>query len=73
MRLTPLKLFSVAREEVEARSRRFYELMACRRTVRDFDSRDVPGAAIEHAIRTAGTAPSGANLQPWHFVAIDRR
>ena len=44
--------------------------MAARRTVRDYDSRPVPRAVIERAIATAGPAPSGANLQPWHFVAI---
>ena len=41
-----------------------------RRTVRDFDPRPVPRAAIEEALRAAGSAPSGANMQPWHFVAV---
>jgi nitroreductase len=41
-----------------------------RRTVRDFSARAVPAALIADAIRAAGTAPSGANMQPWHFVAI---
>ncbi len=41
-----------------------------RRTVRSFSQREVPKEAIELAILTAGTAPSGAHLQPWHFVAI---
>jgi iodotyrosine deiodinase len=44
--------------------------MKTRRTVRDFDARPVPRAVIEAAIRIAGGAPNGANLQPWHFVAI---
>ena len=44
--------------------------MARRRTTRDFSSEPVPRALIEHAIRTAGTAPSGAHLQPWTFVAV---
>lgn len=41
-----------------------------RRTVRQFSTRPVPREAIESALRIAGTAPSGAHRQPWHFVAI---
>ena len=41
-----------------------------RRTVREYSDRPVPRAVIEQAIRAAGSAPSGANLQPWHFVAV---
>jgi iodotyrosine deiodinase len=48
----------------------FYELMRRRRTIRDFSDRPVPREVIEYCIRAAGTAPSGANLQPWHFVAV---
>lgn len=48
----------------------FYELMAKRHTVRDFSTRDVPQSVIEACVRTAGGAPSGANHQPWHFVAV---
>jgi nitroreductase len=44
--------------------------MCQRRTVRDYSARAVPRTVIEHAIATAGTAPSGANLQPWHFAAV---
>jgi iodotyrosine deiodinase len=57
-------------EEMIARSAHFYRALARRRTVRDFDRRAVPRQLIENAIKTAGTAPSGANLQPWHFVVI---
>ncbi len=53
-----------------ARSLNFYEEIRRRRTVRDFDRRPVPRAVVENALRAAGTAPSGANLQPWHFVVI---
>ena len=53
-----------------ARARMFADEMATRRTVRDFSSKWVPRAVIEACINTAGTAPSGANQQPWHFVAI---
>ncbi|MEN0001893.1 MAG: nitroreductase family protein [Pseudomonadota bacterium] len=52
------------------RSTAFAELMATRRTVRDFAPTTVPQQIIEDAIATAATAPSGANQQPWHFVAI---
>ncbi len=45
--------------------------LARRRTVRQFSDRPVPRDVIEHAIRAAGTAPSGANLQPWHFVVVE--
>ena len=41
-----------------------------RRTVRDFSDRQVPRDVIENCIRAAGSAPSGANMQPWHFVAV---
>lgn len=49
---------------------RFYETMCRRHTVRDFSRRPVPRSVIEDCVRTAGSAPSGANHQPWHFVAI---
>ena len=52
------------------RSADFAELMATRRTVRDFAPTSVPQQIIKDAIATAATAPSGANQQPWHFVAI---
>jgi nitroreductase len=48
----------------------FLDAIANRRTVRDFDTRPVPRDIIETCIRAAGTAPNGANHQPWHFVAI---
>ena len=57
-------------DEILQRAREFYETMQRRRTVRNYSDRPVPRAVIEHCIRAAGTAPSGANLQPWHFVAV---
>lgn len=56
--------------EMRARAEAFAAEMARRRTVRDFSDRPVPRALIELALRTAGTAPSGAHQQPWRFVAI---
>jgi nitroreductase len=55
---------------MERRARAFYEEMNARRSVREFSDRSVPRALIEHAIRTASTAPSGAHRQPWRFVAV---
>ena len=52
------------------RSRIFFENLSTRRTIRDFADDPVPREVIENCIRTAGTAPSGANMQPWHFVLI---
>jgi nitroreductase len=48
----------------------FYSEVNRRRTVRDFSDRPVPRDIIETALAAAGTAPSGANLQPWHFVVV---
>ncbi|MEZ4736377.1 MAG: nitroreductase family protein [Caldilineaceae bacterium] len=56
--------------EMQARATAFYEEMRRRRTVRDFADRPVPRPVLEACLRTAGTAPSGANQQPWHFVAV---
>ncbi|MBA3385716.1 MAG: nitroreductase family protein [Chthoniobacterales bacterium] len=57
-------------DELLERAREFYVAMQRRRTVRDFSSRTVPREIIDYCIRAAGTAPNGANLQPWHFVAV---
>lgn len=57
-------------DEIRRRAAEFEEEMARRRTVRHFSDRPVDRAVIEHCLRAAGRAPSGANLQPWHFVVI---
>ena len=57
-------------EEMLRRARAFRRDMRRRRSVRQFSDRDVPRELIEEAIRTAGSAPSGANRQPWHFAAV---
>jgi iodotyrosine deiodinase len=72
MQTKPLAFTAVDEEELRRRAQRFHASMQTRRTVRDYSDRDVPRAVIEHALATAGTAPSGANLQPWHFVAIGK-
>lgn len=57
-------------EEMKKRAAEFYEEIQRRRTVRDFSDRSVPSEVIEDCIKAAGTAPNGANLQPWHFVVV---
>ena len=57
-------------EEMRARLQEFYTDIARRRTVREFSDRPVPRDIIETALQAAGTAPSGANLQPWHFAVV---
>lgn len=54
-----------------ARSKAFYEAIKTRRTCRYFTDEAVPRAVIENAILAAGTAPNGANHQPWHFAVIE--
>ena len=57
-------------EEMRARLNDFFTEVNRRRTVREFSDRPVPRDIIETALMAANTAPSGANLQPWHFVAV---
>ncbi len=54
-----------------ARSRAFLDLMKRRRSVREFSTEPVEWELVENAVRVAGTAPSGANQQPWRFVVIE--
>jgi nitroreductase len=56
--------------EMVARSRRFAAELGRRRTVRQFSDRPVPQEVIEACLEAAGTAPSGAHQQPWHFVVV---
>jgi len=70
-RLVPLDGYPrYPQEQMRARARDFWHQLDRRRTVRDFSDKDVPRQVIEDCIRTAGTAPSGANQQPWHFAAV---
>jgi nitroreductase len=67
------ELYSMPRlagEQMQARARAVYANLKTRRTIRDFAPDPVPDGVIEDAIRTAGTAPNGANLQPWHFAVV---
>jgi len=57
-------------ELMQARAREFAGEMARRRTVRQFSERPIPDGVLEDCLRAAATAPSGANIQPWHFVVV---
>lgn len=57
-------------DQMRRRAADFYRDMSRRRTVRHFSDRPIPKDVIEDCVRAAATAPSGANLQPWHFVLI---
>jgi iodotyrosine deiodinase len=65
-----LNFSSLDVDEMRTRSQAFAQNLARRRTVRDYAPDPVERDIIENCIRTAGSAPSGANQQPWHFVAI---
>jgi len=70
---TPIDLPNKAQlndEEMSSRAKEYYAHVKTRHSVREFASTAVPREIIEIAIRAAGTAPSGANHQPWHFVCI---
>ena len=70
METRPLSFVTRSAAEMRARALAFHEALCERRTVRDFSPQPVPRDIIETALRTAGTAPNGANLQPWHFAVI---
>lgn len=57
-------------EEMQERARSFREELQGRRTIRTFSSRPVAREIIAECLRAAGTAPNGANMQPWHFVVV---
>ena len=60
-------------KEMSFNSKKFYNLMLKRRSVRDFKKDLIDFTIIKNAILAAGTAPNGANLQPWHFVIIKNK
>jgi len=69
----PLKFDRLPADEQTARLDAFHARMHTRRTVRHYSQEPVPAALIDRAISIAGTAPSGANMQPWHFVVVRDR
>ncbi len=69
-RYASLNFETMAVDEQLRRSRLYTGRMVTRRTVRDFSARAVPYELIENALKVAGSAPSGANQQPWTFVVV---
>ena len=69
-RFIPLHHAPRSDEDMSARARGFRDLVQARRTVRHFAATPVPREVIEHCLAAAGSAPSGANLQPWQFVVV---
>ena len=69
-RFVPLEYRECDAEQMRRRSLEFHTEMRKRRSVRRFCDREVPRDVIENCLRAAGTAPSGANRQPWHFVVV---
>jgi len=69
-KLEPLNYQEKSQEEMIAISESFYLDMKKRRTVRKFSDRLIPDEVIKNALLAAATAPSGANMQPWHFVVV---
>ena len=60
-------------KEMELNSKIFYNLIKKRKSVRDFKKQNISFDIIKNAVLAAGTAPNGANLQPWHFVIIKNK
>jgi len=67
----PLRTFvEMPVEQMKKASAEFYASLKRRRSVREFSSRTVPRDVIENCVQAAGTAPCGANMQPWHFAVV---
>jgi nitroreductase len=66
----PLAFTELSASEMEANAEQFYQIIKQRRSVRDFSDKKIPDSVIKHALLAAGTAPNGANMQPWHFVVV---
>jgi nitroreductase len=66
----PLDYQELPPSEMRERAAAYYRELSRRRSVREFSDRPVPAGVLEDCVRTAGSAPSGANLQPWHFCVV---
>jgi iodotyrosine deiodinase len=69
-RFVPLTFHPRSQEETRQSAETFLTEMSTRRTVRHFSDRPVERVVVEQCLLVAGSAPSGANLQPWHFVVV---
>lgn len=66
----PLESQKLSGKEVIAKSENYYKKISKRRSVRDFSDKEIPREVIESILKAAGSAPSGANKQPWTFCVI---
>ena len=70
MSFKKLQFQKITFEEMDYNSNQFFQKVSSRRSVRDFSRYDFPIDIIKNCIKSASTAPSGANKQPWHFVIV---
>ena len=70
MSFKKLQFQKITFEEMDYNANQFFQKVSSRRSVRDFSSDDIPIDIIKNCIKSASTAPSGANKQPWHFVIV---
>ena len=70
MSFKKLQFQKITFEEMDYNANQFFQKVSSRRSVRDFSSDDFPIDIIKNCIKSASTAPSGANKQPWHFVVV---
>jgi len=69
----PYKIANFSSEELIEKSKKYFQEINNRRSVRDFSDKDVPKEVIENIIKTAGSAPSGAHKQPWTFCVVSNK
>ena len=70
MSFKKLQFQKITFEEMDYNANQFFQRLSSRRSVRDFSTDDFPIDIIKNCIKSASTAPSGANKQPWHFVVV---
>ncbi|WP_417590280.1 nitroreductase family protein [Owenweeksia hongkongensis] len=70
IKTVPYKRPVLSSDQILEKSAEYYDFLNLRRSVREFEEKDVPKEVIENLIKTASTAPSGAHKQPWTFVAV---
>ncbi len=66
----PFKIDPVSPGEQKKLAKAVYQRLSTRRTIREFSEKPIPDGVLEQVILTAGSAPNGANLQPWHFAVV---
>ncbi len=73
MQQIKLEYDTFTEDKMLVRAKAYQSHMSRRRTVRDFDTRPIPGEVLDQALRVAVSAPSGANRQPWRFVVVENQ